>query len=101
MPLQQPKRGPVHFVPQLPQFELSVEVFTQEPPQIVPPEMTQNFEKPPTRVGPKVTEEVVVVVGTAVIVSVSTFEHVEALQIMPAGHLFPQMPQLLALDASS
>jgi hypothetical protein len=40
-------------------------------------------------------------VGTAVVVSVSTFEHVEALQIMPAGHLFPQMPQLLALDASS
>jgi len=85
--------------------------FTQVPPQFVSPWITQNFDTPePTRVRPVPTEEVVVEVVIPVVVvavvgevvtSVGTFEQVDALQIIPVGQTFPQIPQLLALDASS
>ena len=110
VPLQQPRRGPVHFVPHAPQLSALVVRFTQVPPQFVSPWMRQNFDAPePTRVRPVPTEEVVVEVVTPVdvavvgmvVTSVGTFEQVDALQIIPVGQTFPHVPQLLALDASS
>jgi hypothetical protein len=47
----------------------------------------------------------VTVVVTAVVVSAvtsaGTFVQVDALQIMPDGHMFPQIPQLRALAVRS
>jgi signal peptidase I len=91
-----------------------VDRFTHVPSHIVSPFTKHTFDVPiPPRVqvvpgDVVVAVEVVVVVtaavvvaGTAVVVSAGRFVQVDALQIMPAGHWFPQMPQLLALDASS
>jgi hypothetical protein len=109
-PPQQVAVSPEQICPHEPQLPLLMDRFTQVPPQFVPPQRKQAFERPPIRVGPELTEEVVVVVtaavvvdvvGAAVVASVGTLEQVDALQIMPVGHIFPQMPQLLALDASS
>jgi hypothetical protein len=60
----------------------------------------------PVPTGPRVDVEVTVVVttavvGTAFVLSAGTLVHVDALQIMPAGHWFPQMPQFEASYASS
>ena len=113
-PPQQVAVSPEQMLPQEPQFPVFVVRFTQVPSHIVNPLMKHTFDvsiPPSVQVIPGenvVVVEVVVVVtaavvvaGMAVVVSVGTLEQVEALQIMPAGHWFPQIPQLLALDESS
>jgi hypothetical protein len=108
VPLQHVAESPEQIFPQVPQLPLLVEVFTHTPLQVVPPLMKHAFDTPiPPRVQVVPTEVVGVVVTAAVVVtgavvaSVGTFAQVDALQIMPAGHILPQMPQLVALDASS
>ena len=107
-PPQQVAVSPEQIWPQEPQFPLLVVRLTQDPSHFVNPRTAQLRVKPPgvTVLSP-VTVDVGVVVVAGVVVtgavvdSVGTFEHVDALQIMPAGHWFPQMPQLSALDESS
>ena len=111
-PLQQVGASDLHTWPQLPQFVVLIERFTQDPSHHVFPMMRQALDAV-IAPGPKVTkgpvDEVVVVtaaldvvvVGGAVVASVGTFVQVDALQTMPAGQAFPQMPQFSGLDASS
>jgi hypothetical protein len=97
--------------PHSPQFVVLVERFTQEPSHMVFPMIRQAFVAviPPGPRGTKdpvaevvvVTAAPVVVAGGAVVASAGTFVQVDALQIIPVGHMFPQIPQLAALDASS
>ena len=94
----------LHIVPHSPQFELSLDRFTQVPPQFVFPIATQAMEKPPGLTVPKTPEEVVVAVVTAavvvtgaVVVSVAALVQVDALQVIPDGQVFPQVPQLPGL----
>ena len=106
----------MHTFPQAPQFVVLVERFTHDPSHQALPRMIQdlvavNVPLPRLRPDPEDPEEgvvvtvtvvvVVPVVTAAVVVSVGTFEQVDALQIMPAGHIFPQIPQFAALDESS
>jgi hypothetical protein len=103
----------LHTFPQAPQFVVLVERFTQAPLQVVPPIIIQAFVAvneplPRLRPDPEDPEEVVVtdtVVVTAavgpVVTSAGTFVQVDALQNMPVGHMFPQIPQFAALDESS
>ena len=113
-PPQQVAVSPEQIWPQEPQFPLLVVRLTQDPSHFVNPRTAQLRVKPPgvTVLSPVTVDVGVVVVAVvvvtaavvvtgAVVDSVGTFEHVDALQIMPAGHWFPQMPQLSALDESS
>ena len=110
-PLQQVGASDLQTFPHSPQFVVLVERFTQEPSHMVFPRMRQAFVAviPPVPKGIEgpvaevvvVTTAPVVVVGGAVVASAGTFVQVEALQIIPVGHMFPQMPQFSVLDASS
>jgi hypothetical protein len=110
-PLQQVGASDLQTFPHTPQFVVLVERFTQEPLHIVFPMMRQAFDavimpgsrglKDPVAEVVVVTATPVVVAGGAVVASAGRFEQVDALQIIPAGHMFPQMPQFSALDASS
>jgi len=97
--------------PHAPQFVVLVERFTQEPSHIVFPMMIQAFDavitpgprgtKDPVAEVVVVTAAPVVVVGGAVVASAGKFVQVDALQIIPAGHMFPQMPQFSVVDERS
>lgn len=98
VPPQQVLVSPVQIFPQAPQLPLLVERFTQVPSQMVPPPRKQAFDNPGLNGIPLITGEGVVVVVVAVVagadvVSVGTFVQVDALQIIPAGHMLPHRPQ--------
>ena len=109
-PPQQVAVRPEHMCPQEPQLPLLVVRFTQVPPQFVCPKITQFFVTTPPSVPRLCTPEEVVPVVTgvvvsdvtgAVVISAGIVIQADALHVMPAGHIFPQMPQFVALDASS
>jgi hypothetical protein len=104
-PLQQLGASDLQTFPHSPQFVVLVERFTQEPSHIVFPMMIQAFDAviPPGPRGTKdpVGEVVVVTAAPVVVASTGTFVQVDALQIIPVGHMFPQMPQFAALVESS
>lgn len=92
----------VHEFLQAPQFDADVLRFTQVPPQFVWP--LPKHLKPPVP-SPEPDPDVVVSVVTSVVGSVVTpagaVMQVDALQIMPAEHMFPQMPQFSVVDERS
>jgi hypothetical protein len=104
VPPQQVLESPVQVFPQVPQLPLLVEVFTQVLLQRVPPVRKQPFANPglnPLFPKENVGVVVVAVVAGTVVVTVGTFVHVDALQTIPDGHMFPQIPQLDTLDERS
>jgi hypothetical protein len=104
VPPQQVLESPGQICPQEPQLPLLVVRFTQVLLQMVPPVRKQLFANPglnPLFPKENVGVIVVAVVAGAVVATAGTFIQVDALQIMPDGHWFPQIPQLPALDESS